>query len=255
VLWAMDEAPGVPAHLVSTLVAYARYADDDGRGSYPLAATVALRTRKTIWQARRDTAELERLGLLLPGDPGLVKNIRADRRPNVYDLPMSRGNPGATPSEASRGGADATSSEASRGGVGATSSEASRGGIQARTGWHTGPHDLAHMPPRKDLKRSRTSPAPAPAPAPAREPAALIILAAYPSATDDEIETMIKDRIANGARSAAAVLAHETRQGTLRLPCDQDGPGPHSDECRDGDSSRCGMEWCTCRCHTEAAGQ
>jgi hypothetical protein len=246
----MDDAPGVPAHLVSTLTAYARYADEEGRGSYPLTATVALRTRKTIWQARRDTAELERLGLLLPGDPGLVKDIRADRRPKVYDLPMSRGNLGATPSEAPRGGMDATPSEASRGTPGATPSEASRGGIQARTGLHTGPHDLAHSAPRKDLKRSRTSPARAGA----RE-AADTIREVYPGATDDEIETMIKDRIAHGARSPEAVLAHEAREGTLRLPCDRGGPGRHSNECRDGDPGRCGMDWCTCRCHTGPAAE
>jgi hypothetical protein len=54
VLWAMDEAPGVPARLVSTLFAYARYADQEGRGSYPLAATVAAQTRKSVSQAKRD---------------------------------------------------------------------------------------------------------------------------------------------------------------------------------------------------------
>lgn len=82
-----------------------------------------------------------------------------------------------------------------------------------------------------------------------REPAD-VIRAAYPDATDDEIEIMIKDRIANGARSPVAVLAHEIREGTLRLPCGS-GPGPHSSACRDGDPGGCGMDWCTCRCHTE----
>jgi hypothetical protein len=94
--------------------------------------------------------------------------------------------------------------------------------------------------PRPDHPSART-----------RDPADLIIRAVYPSATDDEIEIIIKDRIARGARSAAAVLAHEADQGTLRLPCDQGGPGRHSDACRDGDSSRCGMDWCNCRCHTQ----
>ena len=90
VLWAMDDAPGVPWNLVSTLIVYARYADEDGRGSYPLAKTVAVQTRKSVSQAQRDAAALVRRGLLLPGDPGLVKDIRADRRPNVYDLAMPR---------------------------------------------------------------------------------------------------------------------------------------------------------------------
>lgn len=90
-LWAMDDAPGVPTHLVSTLLVYARYADEDGRGAYPGGATVARLARKSKAQANRDAAELEQLGLLLPGDQGLVKDIRADRRPKVYDLAMPRG--------------------------------------------------------------------------------------------------------------------------------------------------------------------
>lgn len=91
VLWAMDDAPDVPARLASTLTAVARYADEDGRGSYPSASTVAAITRKSESQAKRDMAELEKLGLLLLGDQRLVKDIRADRRPKVYDLPMPRG--------------------------------------------------------------------------------------------------------------------------------------------------------------------
>lgn len=78
-----------------------------------------------------------------------------------------------------------------------------------------------------------------------------IIRAAYPDATDDEIETIVKDRISNGARSAEAVLAYEARQGILRLPCDRGGLGRHSGACRDGDSGLCGADWCSCRCHTE----
>jgi hypothetical protein len=89
--------------------------------------------------------------------------------------------------------------------------------------------------------------------------AADIIRAVYPSATDDEIEIITKKRIDNGARSAEAVLAYEVRQGTLRLPCDRDGPDSHSGACRDGNSSGCAYHgaadpnenWCVCRCHTE----
>jgi hypothetical protein len=83
--------------------------------------------------------------------------------------------------------------------------------------------------------------------------AAGIIRAAYPDATDDEIKTITKDRTGHGARDLAAVLAHEAREGALRLPCDRAGPGGHSEACRNGDSGRCGMDWCECRCHTPAA--
>lgn len=102
VLWAMDDAPGVPPGGLSVrlrypLVVLARYAGEDGRGAYPSAAEVARITGKSESQIRRDLAALMTLGLLLPGDPGLVKEVRADRRPNVYDLPMSRGASGRTP--------------------------------------------------------------------------------------------------------------------------------------------------------------
>ncbi len=90
VLWAMDEAGAVPARLRSTLFAVARYAGEDGRGAYPSLAQVAWITGKSRSQAGRDIAALAELGVLLPGDPGLVKEIRADVRPNVYDLAMPR---------------------------------------------------------------------------------------------------------------------------------------------------------------------
>ncbi len=103
VLWAFHEAPDVPARLVSTLIAVCAYAGEDGRGAYPSGATVALITRKSESQAKRDLAELERLGLLQPGDHRIVKDIRADRRPKVYDMPMPRGASGRPPSESPRG--------------------------------------------------------------------------------------------------------------------------------------------------------
>ena len=90
---------------------------------------------------------------------------------------------------------------------------------------------------------------------PPRARAADIIRAAFPGATDDEIEIVIKNRKTNGARSVEAVLAHEIREGKLRLPCDRDAPEDHrhSGACRVGDSSGCGYGWCECRCHTEPA--
>jgi hypothetical protein len=97
VLWALDDAPDVPAHLVAALVAVARYTGEDGRGAYPSVATIAAHIRKSERGAKRDLAELHKLGLLLPGDLRIVKDIRADRRPGVYDLPMPRGDAGVTP--------------------------------------------------------------------------------------------------------------------------------------------------------------
>jgi hypothetical protein len=80
--------------------------------------------------------------------------------------------------------------------------------------------------------------------------AAEIIRAVYPDATDDEIKIITEDKNHRGARSAEAVLAHEARQGTLRLPCNPSGPGRHSGACRDGRGG-CAYGWCACRCHAE----
>lgn len=87
VLWVLRRAPEVPVHLVATLVVVASYVGKDGRGAYCSASTVAAQTRKTERQAKRDLAELVKLGLLLPGDQNIVARFRSDRRPNVYDLP------------------------------------------------------------------------------------------------------------------------------------------------------------------------
>jgi hypothetical protein len=104
VYWALCEAGGVPARLVSTLVAVAMFADEHGRGAWPSAATVAAMTRKSETQAKRDLGELEKLRLIQPGDRRLVMHMRADRRPNVWDLAMpERGPSRRTPQGGPRG--------------------------------------------------------------------------------------------------------------------------------------------------------
>jgi hypothetical protein len=35
--------------------------------------------------------------------------------------------------------------------------------------------------------------------------------------------------------------------------CDRNGPGPHSDACRNGNSAACAYDWCQCRCHGSRA--
>ena len=105
---------------------------------------------------------------------------------------------------------------------------------------------------RKGAPRQQPIPHIPQEPSSARE-AADIIRAVFPGATDDEIEIIARDKNASGARSLGAVLAHEVREGTLRLPCDRDGPGRHSGACRVGDPRGCVVGWCGCRCHTEPA--
>jgi hypothetical protein len=87
--WVIFEAQGVPRELLSTLIMVALHADYDGRSAYPSASTVAELTRKSERQAKRDLDKLESLGLLSPGDRRVVLHIRADMRPNVYDLPAA----------------------------------------------------------------------------------------------------------------------------------------------------------------------
>lgn len=98
VLWVIHEAPGVPAHLLSTLIIFAAHSGPDGRGAYPSIPTMARLTRKGERRVKRDIAELVNLGLLTAGNQAIVEKIRADRRPKVYDLPMPRGVPEDTPS-------------------------------------------------------------------------------------------------------------------------------------------------------------
>jgi hypothetical protein len=84
-----------------------------------------------------------------------------------------------------------------------------------------------------------------------------IVRAAFPDAADDEIETIVKAKIAAGARSATAVIGHEIREGTLRLPCGperSEWPGSRSEACRRTDSAGCAasVSWqCHCRCHAK----
>lgn len=189
VLWAMDEAPDVPPHLFAALLAVARYADEHGRGAYPSAMTVAAIIRKSERNAKKDLAALRRLGLLLPGDQRIAKDIRGDKRPFVYNLPM--------PSDSSARG-DVCDTPSSGNGVSHTTA---RGVAQVSSG-------VSHTTPEEFLKNSGR-----------RAPRAR-------------------------AGSAVAVAAQ---------PCDRDGEGPHSEACRHGQSARCGIDWCGCRCHGAAS--
>jgi hypothetical protein len=83
--------------------------------------------------------------------------------------------------------------------------------------------------------------------------ASALIRSAFPDATDDEIESIIANKEANGARSVFSVVRYELAQSALRLPCNPRGESSHSDACRSGDSARCSHKWCECRCHVRPA--
>lgn len=83
----------MPAKLVSTLIALANHADRDGRGCYPSQDVLARYTRKSRRQVQRDVDDLAELGLIRSGDARFVAHIRADHRPQVWDLAMERRRP------------------------------------------------------------------------------------------------------------------------------------------------------------------
>lgn len=142
ITWALEDAPDVPARLVSTLIALANHAGRTGRGSFPGNDTLSEYTRKSVRQVKRDLEELVELRLISEGDQQLVAHMRADRRPRVWDLAMhhkrSRGVTHDTPSAPS-GGTPETPREAERGDTDDTP-QAPRGDIQ-------GAHGVSPMTP------------------------------------------------------------------------------------------------------------
>lgn len=85
--WVIDDAP-VPTALFPVLMVIARRCDEHGRGSYQSVPTIAEKTGKSPDQVKRDIRDLKKLGLLLPGDDGLVNHIEPWKRPQVYDVPL-----------------------------------------------------------------------------------------------------------------------------------------------------------------------
>lgn len=88
IAWVIDDAP-VPKELAFTLTVIARRCDDNGKGSYQSAKTIAEKTGKSKQQAERDIARLKELGLILPGDQSLLAHLPPGQRPAVYDVPLN----------------------------------------------------------------------------------------------------------------------------------------------------------------------
>jgi hypothetical protein len=101
VLWALREAPNCPPDLVSVLVIVASYTGIDGRGAWPSVDEIARQSRKSERQVQYGLRRLVKAKLITRGDQSLVRHIRADRRPVVYDVAMPRGATHCTPSHIS----------------------------------------------------------------------------------------------------------------------------------------------------------
>lgn len=89
-VWALEQAPDVPAQALGVLMGLANHADERGRGAYAGQELLAEYARKSDRQARTDLARLEEAGLIRRGDQSLVSHLRADKRPVVWDLAMER---------------------------------------------------------------------------------------------------------------------------------------------------------------------
>ncbi|KAB8186927.1 hypothetical protein FH608_046415 [Nonomuraea phyllanthi] len=89
-VWALEDAPDVPAQALGVLMGLANHADEFGRGAYPDQQTLAGYARKSDRSCRSDLAMLEELGLIRRGDQGLVAHLAPNKRPVVWDVAMER---------------------------------------------------------------------------------------------------------------------------------------------------------------------
>lgn len=97
VVWAQDDAPHLDDDpiAVAVLVAYARSADEHGKGAYPGIDTLMRRTRLSDRTVQRKTDKLLDLGLIRPGDQSLVAHLPANLRPPVVDVAVELRRPPA----------------------------------------------------------------------------------------------------------------------------------------------------------------
>lgn len=88
----------------------------------------------------------------------------------------------------------------------------------------------------------------------ARVTASASIRGAFPDVTDEEIRSIFQGAIRDRhPRDPDAYIAKLAGNGSLRLPCDRTSAAKLTAACRGGNSARCGLDWCGCRCHAKPA--
>lgn len=89
-VWALKTAPvdDPLEHLI--LIGLADHAGPDGTGARPAASTLAEYARCSVRTVRYRLRGLEAAGLIVRGDQRIVEHLRADRRPVVWDLDLTR---------------------------------------------------------------------------------------------------------------------------------------------------------------------
>src|SRR5690349_1973307 len=99
--WALDadRSGKLTAEARIVLLVLADFAHDDGTATWPSKRTIARRLGISERAVQRAIATLLSKGVIVKGDQSLVSHIRADLRPNVYDLPIHQdlGETEATP--------------------------------------------------------------------------------------------------------------------------------------------------------------
>ena len=163
--WVLYESD-VGGEQFPVLVVVASFAGPDGRGAYPARSAIGTLTRRSVRKVERGLAELVKDGHLLRGDNRLVLRIRADRRPNVSDLPDTYRLwlAGRGVRKSPRGASTGRQHDTPPGSHGA-SGTTERGVRNDRTGRHRD----AQRDPEKDLKNARDAQPSAASPTP-RQP-------------------------------------------------------------------------------------
>ena len=233
----LDHYHGPEGHKL-WLLAWAENANDQSRQGWPGRALLAHRTGKSPSRVSHIAAELAGEGVLKRVGGG--GRHRGEARYELLPLAPAGGSQGAGAANPDQGAPRAHPERPVR--VRNRGSQGAESGSQGAA-ISALPAETSHNPQNPQEPSSPR----------VREPAITAVRTVFPSATDDEIETLIQERLARGARNVAAVVRYEAQQDTLRLPCDRAGPASHSNACRDGSDSGCVMDWCKCRCHTEPA--
>jgi hypothetical protein len=89
-LWALETAPVDDQGQLLVLIALADRAGDDGTAAWPSISWIAERARCSTRTVIRHLHALRATGLISLGDQQLVAHLAANRRPQVYDLDLSR---------------------------------------------------------------------------------------------------------------------------------------------------------------------
>lgn len=91
--WALAQRIVTSASGRHVLLCLANYAGEDGRNAFPSVARLCDDTGLSERAVRNNLRDLEELGVIKPGNQAIAAAFisRADRRPTVYDIDLSRG--------------------------------------------------------------------------------------------------------------------------------------------------------------------